>query len=141
MGFDEDRRRASLTPLSGELRFDETPAAREPRRLRLLLRWRRRSPITRPAAIARGLLSLGLVLAIFGGGSVLIARLAGRPAHVGLYVGGALLAASAFFTSAASDEPYYIGAEERELRVRRGFVYALVGFCLIGIGVLLEATR
>jgi hypothetical protein len=55
-------------------------------------------------------------------------------------VGGALLAAIAFMTSASDMEnAWYRTAGDREGVVRRSLVYGLVGLCVIGLGVLLEA--
>lgn len=79
--------------------------------------------------------------------AVLAARLLDRSLAIGFYLAGAALLAVAFLSSAAASENAHPhghtvagGAEGKELLVRRSLSYALVGFVLAGVGVLLEAV-
>jgi hypothetical protein len=142
----DHRGRRSLTPMTGELRAtDDVFREQERRRLRVLRRSRRerQPPQTFSEMVARGLVRAALVLALVGAAAVAIAIVVGRSrgwetgrsVSVGLYVGGAILMAGAFFlTSSDVGSWEYKDAGERAGTITSGFAYIFLGLCLIGLG-------
>ena len=150
---DEPRRRRSLTPLSGELRAEEAPVlGRPPPRKRLRNRLRRRPkppPKTWPEAIARGLVRFAVVLAVMAALVLAVAfslvwladMESDRALTLSFLLGGVLVLAGGFFSSAAPIETdYYYDVSDREHMISNTFVYAAIGIALVLIGVVLDAT-
>jgi hypothetical protein len=139
-----ERRRASLTPLESELRFQDLGLPKAPsswQRARRRLRRGRRPPTTLLGAIASGLLRLGLATGVASLVAMLADHWLGRQTALGFYIVGSGLLAVALGTSAGTGRRYYTDQYDRERRVSRSFSYVLAGLVVIAIGVAIEATR
>lgn len=149
MGFDETPRRRSLTPIGDELRPREVEVGRPS----LLDRWRRRRRLLPRPTTWYGLLLVGIIrfliaLGVAIGIVLLISELGGWDdrhdlVKIFLIVGGGMVATlsmAAFGGGFARWEGLY----ERSLSSRdrsQQLVVAIVGLCLIGIGLFLDATK
>lgn len=138
------RRRRALTPFESELRFDDPFHPTAPKQVSRLRRRRRRTPRLPPTtlrgAIAHAVVRLLLVIAIATGAAVLLDRFADRPAAFGFYVVGAFVLLAGFMLSAGNTgTPYSYSSGEREQRVRLSFSYALAGFVILAIAVVVDA--
>ncbi len=144
----EERTRRQLTPLGSELQApaDWTapgPVAEEykPKKVKL-------PPRTRKEVLLRGLRRLAITLALLAGGTALVAFLlvqfadtsVDRTFTLAYYIAGGGLLAAAFFGSTGSEVDWYWDRGEREEAFNYSFVYALFGFLLIGVAVLLETV-
>jgi hypothetical protein len=150
--MEERRRRRTLTPLSGELRVSEAEVLGRPPQARKRLRDRlRRRPKPPPKtwgeAIARGLArftaAVVLLSAALVGVAGLLWRFAGmefaRAATLSFLLGGVLILAGGFFSSAAPiDTHFYYEVPDRERMISNTFVYAAIGIVLVLIGIVLD---
>jgi hypothetical protein len=148
---EERRRRRTLTPLSGELRVEEAhvlgrPAPRKTLRARLR-RQPKPPPKTWAGAIARGLARFTLTVVLLSGVVVAVAAglwwLAGmdfaRALTLSFLLGGVLILAGGFFSSAAPvDTDYWYDVSDRERTISNTFVYAAIGIVLVLIGIVLD---
>lgn len=122
------------------------PSPRKPLRARL----RRRPkppPKTWGEAIARGLarftLTIVVLSAVFAGVATLLWWQAGmelaRAATLTFLLGGVLILAGGFFSSAAPiDTDFYYEVPDRERTISNTFVYAAIGVVLVLIGIVLD---
>jgi predicted tellurium resistance membrane protein TerC len=139
-----ERRRASLTPLESELRFQDLGVPHPPsawRRARRRFRREQRPPATLLGAITTGVLRLALAVGIASLVALLADHWLGRQTALGFYIVGSALLAVALGTSAGTGRRYYTDQCDRERRVSRSFSYVLAGLAVIAIGVAVEATR
>jgi hypothetical protein len=149
LSFDEGLRRRSLTPIGDELRHRELevgkPSLRE--------RWRRRRrllprPTTWYGIVLVGIVRFVVVLAVAVGLVMLIGELVGWTSRhdlvkLFLIVGGGMVAT---LSTAAFGGGWgrWEGLYERSLSSRdrsQQLVMAIVGLCLIGIALFLDATK
>jgi hypothetical protein len=144
MGYeDESRRVRKLTPFESELRATAPvtrPLERPPggvRRLLTRLR-RRRPPTTLAGAIARGLVTIGVILAIGLALAWLVASWVDRDVATVLYLGGAmlLLGGLAFARSGPDVDEY--GRTAPPVDIRPGLPIAAAGVLLLAAGVVAE---
>ena len=144
----ERRTRRQLTPLGSELQAPTEwtapgPVAEEykPKKVKL-------PPRTRKEVVLRGLRRLAITLGLLAGGTALVAFLivqlwdasVDRTFPVAYYVAGAGALAVAFMGSTGGEVDWYWDRGEREEAFNYSFVYALFGFLLIGVAVLLEVV-
>ena len=149
MSFDESPRRRSLTPIGDELRHRELEVG-EPS---LRDRWRRRRrllprPTTWYGIVLVGIVRFAVALAVAVGLVLLIAELVGWTSRhdlvkLFLIVGGGMVAT---LSTAAFGGGWgrWEGLYERSLSSRdrsQQLVLAIVGLCLIGIALFLDATK
>jgi hypothetical protein len=147
----EPPRRRTLTPLSGELRAEETHVlGRPPPRKPLRARLRRKAkppPKTWGEAIARGLARFTLTMVLLSGVVMGVAAGLwwfadmdfGRAATLSFLLGGVLILAGGFFSSAAPiDTDFYYDVPDRERMISNTFVYAPIGLVLVLIGIVLD---
>ena len=149
MSFDGGPRRRSLTPIGDELRHRELEVGKPS----LRDRWRRRRrllprPTTWYGIVLVGIVRFVVVLAVAVGLVLLIGELVGWTSRhdlvkLFLIVGGgmvATLSTAAFGGGVGSLGGLY----ERSLSSRdrsQQLVLAIVGLCLIGIALFLDATK
>jgi len=132
--------------MSGELRAEMNwtpadPVVEKPRPKKV-----KHPPVTRRGMVLHGLVRFALISGGLSGGIALIGLLivwrgggsAARVFPLCFYVGGALLAASAFFGGTGTYDPEYWDRSEREYACNMSFVYGVFGIGLIGIGAVLE---
>jgi hypothetical protein len=148
---EESPRRRTLTPLSGELRAEEAqvvgrPEPRKPLRARLR-RKPKPPPKTWAEAVARGLMRFTLTVVLLSGVILVVAaalwRFAdmdfARAATLSFLLGGVLILAGGFFSSAAPiDTDFYYEVPDRERMISSTFVYAAIGIVLVLIGIVLD---
>jgi hypothetical protein len=151
--MEERRRKAQLTPLSGELKamveFEPHDPAVDARRR---VRTKKRPPATRREVIRRGLLRLAVVLVAVGGGVALIgwlvARHSDRPlAHVlplAYYIAAACFGFFAVVGGTSGGRSFrvsggggYDGAQ-RASAVNTSMVLAGLAIFLFGLGLALD---
>jgi hypothetical protein len=142
----EGRTRRQLTPLSEELRAPAGWAPPGPVAEEYKPKKVKRLPRTRKEVLLHGLRRLAIILGLLAGGTALIAFLivqladtsADRTFTLAYYIAGGGLLATAFLGSTGSEVDWYWDRGEREEAFNYAFVYALFGFLLIGVAVLLE---
>ncbi len=148
------RRRAQLTPLSGELKAEAEwapadPVAEQRRQERPRRRRRKRQPpATRRALILFGLRRLALILLFSGGSVALVAALivwrgSSHPAQVFLlayYFAGAAIGAVAVLGGTGMNTHWYWQERaDREQTFNMSFAYALIGGVLFAFGLALDS--
>jgi hypothetical protein len=141
------RRRARLTPMSGELRATEDwihvePVEAKPKKRRK----RKPPPQTTLGMLVYGLrrfvLIAGALCLAVALGAYLVAWLGGgRFVHVltlAFYFAGAFFGAVAFLGGTGPYNRWYWDRAEREETVNRSFVFICIAALMFGIGVALE---
>ena len=144
----EGRTRRQLTPLSSELQAPADWTAPGPIAEEYKPKKVKHPPRTRKEVLLRGLWRLAIILALLAGGTALVAFLivqlwdtsVDRTFTLAYYVAGGGLLATAFFGSTGGEVDWYWDRGEREDAFNYSFVYALFGFLLIGVAVLLEGV-
>jgi hypothetical protein len=135
-----------LTPLTEELRTPTDWTAPGPVAEEYKPKKVKRPPRTRKEVLLHGLRRLAIIVGLLAGGTALIAflivQLAGTSVDktftLAYYVAGGGLLAVTFLGSTGSEVDWYWDRGEREEAFNYAFVYALFGFLLIGVAVLLE---
>jgi hypothetical protein len=144
----EGRTRRELTPLSSELQAPADWTAPGPVAEEYKPKKVKQPPRTRREVLLRGLRRLAIILGLLAGGTALAAFLivqlwdtsVDRTFTLAYYVAGGGLLAVAFLGSTGGDVDWYWDRGEREEAFNFSFVYALFGFLLIGVAVLLEVV-
>jgi hypothetical protein len=146
----ESRRRARLTPLSGELRATEDWVHVEPVEAKPKKRHRHRKrkplPTTTVGMLVYGVRRLVFYTGVICGAIVLAAyliSLGGRSfIHVltlAFYLAGAFFGAIAFLGGTAGFDRWNWNRSERERAFNQSFVFIFFAALMFGIGVALEA--
>jgi hypothetical protein len=153
MGFDE-RRKRSLTPMSGELRTesDWTPTKPEEKvRRRQKTSKRKEVPSTRGrvllAGLRRSIVALVLMAAVICGAALLIVHFSdmspSRVFPLAFYLGGAFIALGGFLGAMTGPSVDWIpeggfGRYDHETALNRSAVYGVFGVLLIGVGAVID---
>jgi hypothetical protein len=142
----EERKRRRLTPLTEELRTPTDWTAPGPVSEEYKPKKVKRPPRTRKEVLLHGLRRLTIILGLLAAATGLIAFLivqladtsVDRTFTLAYYIAGGGLLAVTFLGSTGSEVDWYWDRGEREEAFNYAFVYALFGFLLIGVAVLLE---
>jgi hypothetical protein len=145
-----ERRRRSLTPLSGELRPESTWTPSEPEE-KVRRRKEKEVPSTRGRVLIAGLrrsaIALIVVSALVCGAALLMVRVGGmspsRAFPLAFYLGGALIAVGGFLGAMAGPSADWMpeggfGRYERQTALNRSVVYGVFGVLLIAVGAIIE---
>ena len=149
MGLGE-RRRRSLTPLSGERRPESTWTPSKPDE-KVRRRKEKEVPATRGrvliAGLRRSVIALLILSALVCGAALLLVRVgdmnASRAFPLAFYLGGALIAVGGFLGAMAGPSADWMpeggfGRYERQTALNRSVVYGAFGVLLISVGAVID---